>query len=60
MKVQKTSSSTIIELDATEREIVYDALRFARDEFVDDNGLPLSNAEYDLIADLTIGDKSII
>lgn len=28
-----------------ERELLYDLLRFARDEFRDENGLPLSDAE---------------
>lgn len=32
--------------DPDEVEIIYDALRFARDEFTDENGLQWSNEEY--------------
>lgn len=34
-----------VAFDPEEIEIVYDALRFARDEFTDENGLQWSNEE---------------
>jgi hypothetical protein len=35
-----------IEISADDADLIYDALRFARDEFTDENGLPWSNDEY--------------
>lgn len=35
-----------LELEADELELVYDALRFAREEFIDDDGATWSTDEY--------------
>jgi hypothetical protein len=35
-----------VALDPEEIDLVYDALRFARDEFTDENGLSWSSEEY--------------
>ncbi len=50
-----SNSDLTLQIDPDDLDLLYDALRFARDEFSDENGLEWSNAEYERLQALIVG-----
>jgi hypothetical protein len=50
--MSETRPAPGITIQPEDYDLVLDAIRFARDEFFDDNGLPWSNDEYSRLQDI--------
>jgi hypothetical protein len=51
-EMSETRPAPGITIQPEDYDLVLDAIRFARDEFFDDNGLPWSNDEYSRLQDI--------